>query len=66
MGLIGAGIGLGAATDLAVGAINGKEEAPVYIMEGQQDAITSNTDESWNLLKFSSESENFVDSATEA
>ena len=60
-GLIGAGIGLGAASDLAIGAIRGEEAAPVYFMEGGEDAVTTVTDDSWNILKISEMSDNFAE-----
>ena len=43
--LIGAGVGLGAASDLAIGAIRGEEAAPVYYMEGGEDAVTTVTED---------------------
>ena len=63
-GLIAAGVGIGAASDLAIDAIKGEQEVapPIYYMEGGEDAVNTIIDDSWNLIKLSEIQENFSES----
>ena len=61
--LVGAGVGLGAASDIIVNEISPGQDDPAYFLEGEQSPVHNVKDQSFNLIRVESESESFLDEA---
>ena len=48
--LLGAGLAVGAASDIGISAMQDEAQPPAYYMEGGEDSITNIRDDSWNLV----------------